>query len=325
LRRKVMHLDGALTFPNLYNAMIEGIEPEYSYDEARRIIAEGLAPLGKEYVGLLREGMDPANGWIDVYPNKGKRSGAYSNGVLARDLHPYVLHNYDNSLDAVSTTAHEMGHALHSVFSSRSQPAVYSRYTTFLAEIASTCNEALLTDHLLAKARKDGDVDMQLLLLNQRLESIRQTIFRQTLFADFELRFHEHAEAGNPLTADYLNGLYADLIAEYYGPDFEMGADDQCEWMFIPHFYYDFYVFTYATGLTSGLALADRISEQGDAAARQYIDNMLKAGSSAPPLDILRNAGVDLETPAPIVAAMDAFAETVAEFDRLWTQKYGKM
>jgi oligoendopeptidase F len=325
LRRKVMNIDGTLTFPNLYNALIEGAEPEYSYDEAQKMIAEGLAPLGKEYVGLLKEGMNPANGWIDVYPNEDKRSGAYSNGALARDIHPFVLHNFDNSLDAVSTTAHEYGHALHSVFSSRNQPPVYAGYTTFLAEVASTCNEALLVNHMLRQAKKDGDIDMQLLLLNQRLESIRLTIFRQTLFADFELRFHEHAEAGNPLTAAYLNGLYADMIKEYYGPNFELGPDDECEWMFIPHFYYNFYVFTYATGLTSGLALADEIDAKGDKAARRYIDNMLKAGASAPPLDILRNAGVDLETPAPIEAAMDMFARTVEEFDRLWTKKYGRI
>jgi len=316
-----MGLDGKLTLPNLYNAMIEGVEPEYSYDEAREVVLAGLQPLGKDYTRVLAKGLDPANGWIDVYPNQDKRSGAYSNGVLARDIHPFVLHNFDNTLDAVSTTAHEMGHAMHSWYSSHNQPPVYADYTTFLAEIASTCNEALLTDYLLNKY--DDDIDMKLLLLNQRLESIRLTIFRQTLFADFELRFHEYAEQGNTLTADYLNGLYAQLIHDYYGDDFELGADDECEWMFIPHFYYNFYVFTYATGLTSGLALASEIDQHGDKAAQRYIDNMLKAGSSAPPLDILRNAGVDLETPAPIEAAMDVFEKTVEEFDRLWTRKYG--
>jgi len=322
LRRKVMGLEGSLTFPNLYNAMIEGIEPNYTYADAQVVIAKGLKPLGPEYVGLLTEGMDPANGWIDVYPNENKRSGAYSNGVLAKEIHPYVLHNFDNTLDAVSTTAHEMGHALHSVYSNRSQPTIYAGYTTFLAEIASTCNEALLTNYMLSEA---DDVDVKLMLLNQRLESIRLTIFRQTLFADFELRFHEHAEAGNPLTAEFLNTLYADMIREYYGPEFELGEDDQCEWMFIPHFYYNFYVFTYATGLTSGLALADEITENGDKAAQRYIDNMLKAGSSAPPLEILRNAGVDLETPAPIISAMDMFEQTIDEFDTLWSKKYGDM
>ncbi len=320
LRRKVLDIDGPLTFPNLNNAMLKGVEVEYTYDEGRKLIAKALKPLGKEYVGLLKEGMDPANGWIDVYPNANKRSGAYSNGSLAADVHPYVLHNFDNSLDAVSTTAHEFGHALHSVYSSRNQPPQYRGYTTFLAEIASTCNEALLTNYLLEEA---DDVDTKLMLLNQRLESIRQTIFRQTLFADFELRFHEHAEAGNPLTAEFLNTLYGDMVREYYGPDFELGADDECEWIFIPHFYYNFYVFTYATGLTSGLAIADLIEEDGQKAADRYIDNMLSAGSSAPPLDILRNAGVDLEKPEPILAAMDLFEETVKEFDKLWTKKYG--
>ena len=228
--------------------------------------------------------------------------------MLAKEIHPYVLHNFDNSLDAVSTTAHEFGHAMHSYFSANTQPAIYADYTTFLAEIASTCNEALLNEYLMDEA---DDIDMKLLLLNQRLESIRLTIFRQTLFADFELRFHEHAEAGNPLTAEYLNTLYGDMIKEYYGPNFALGAHDMCEWMFIPHFYYNFYVFTYATGLTSGLAMADLILEQGQDAADAYINNMLKAGSSAPPLDILRSAGVDLETPAPILSAMKVFEQTV--------------
>jgi len=320
LRRKVMGIEGELSFPHLYNPMLEGVEPEYSYEEAREVIAKGLKPLGEEYVALLVEGMDPDSGWIDVYPNEDKRSGAYSNGVLSKEVHPFILHNYDNSLDAVSTTAHEFGHALHSVYSNRTQPPIYSGYTTFLAEIASTCNEALLTNYLLREA---DEIDTKLLLLNQRLESIRLTIFRQTLFADFELRFHEHAEEGNPLTADYLNTLYGEMIKEYYGPNFTLAQDDPCEWMFIPHFFYNFYVFTYATGLTSGLAMADLIDQEGEDAAQIYINNMLKAGSSAPPLDILRSAGVDLETSAPILSAMKVFEETVEEFDKLWTEKYG--
>ncbi len=321
LRRKVMGIDGPLTFPNLYNAMLEGVEPEYTYDEGCKLIAKALQPLGKEYVALANKGMDPASGWTDVYPNEDKESGAYSNGALARTIHPFVKQNFDNTLDAVSTCAHEFGHAVHSHYSNTTQPPIYNGYATFLAEVASTVNEALLTDYMLEQYKKD--VDMTLLLLNQRLESIRLTIFRQTLFADFELRFHEHAEAGNPLTASYLNELYAGLIREYYGPGFELGTDDECEWMFIPHFYYNFYVFTYATGLTSGLALATEIAENGDKAAQQYIDNMLKAGSSAPPLDILRAGGVDLETPAPIEQMLDVFERTIDEFDRIWTKHYG--
>jgi len=294
------------------------MEVEYTYEQGMELIATGLEPLGKEYVKQARVGMDPASGWTDVFPNEDKRSGAYSNGVLAHALHPFVLQNFDNTLDAVYTTAHEYGHALHSWYSSSNQPPQYRGYTTFLAEVASTCNEALLTNHLLEEY--DDDPEMKLMLLNQRLESIRLTIFRQTLFADFELAFHEHAEAGNPLTAEWLNAKYKELIETYYGPGFAMSENDECEWMFIPHFYYNFYVFSYATGLTSGLALAEEISETGDAAARRYIDNMLKAGSSAPPLEILARAGVDLETPAPIQSAMDLFAETVEEFERTWVK-----
>jgi oligoendopeptidase F len=316
LRRQVLGIDGPLDFANLYNPMLEDMEKPMTYEEGVELIATGLKPLGREYVEQARIGMDPKSGWTDVYPNEDKRSGAYSNGALAHDLHPYVLQNFDNTLDAVYTTAHEYGHAMHSWYSSKAQPQQYRGYTTFLAEVASTANEALLTNHLLKKY--DKDTAMKLMLLNQRLESIRLTIFRQTLFADFELQFHMHAEAGNPLTAEWLNAKYKELIELYYGPGFAMAENDECEWMFIPHFYYNFYVFTYATGLTSGLALAEHIDDKGDKAAQQYIDGMLKAGSSAPPLDILRNAGVDLETPAPIEAAMDLFARTVDEFEKTW-------
>jgi oligoendopeptidase F len=318
LRRKVLGLEDELDFANLYNPMLEDVEKEMTYEEGTRIITEALEPLGDEYVEVAAVGMDPASGWTDVYPNEDKRSGAYSNGALAHELHPYVLQNFDNTLDAVSTCAHEYGHAIHSYFSSKHQPHQYRDYTTFLAEIASTCNEALLTDHLLEQY--EDDPEMTMLLLNQRLESIRLTIFRQSLFADFELQLHEHAEAGNPLTAEWLNAKYKELIETYYGPGFAMAENDECEWMFIPHFYYDFYVFTYATGLTSGLAMADRIAEHGDRAAEQYVDEMLKAGSSAPPLEILRSAGVDLETPAPIEAAMDMFAETLEQFEKAWEE-----
>jgi oligoendopeptidase F len=321
LRRKVMGLEGPLTFPNLYNEMIEGETIEYTYEQCRQLLAEGLKPLGREYVDLVRTAADPANGWIDVYPNQNKRTGAYSNGIVARDIHPYVLHNYDNSLDAVFTTAHEFGHALHSYFSSKNQPFVYSDYTTFLAEVASTCNEEVLLSYLL---KNEKDPERKLTLLNKRLENIRLTIFRQTLFAEFELRFHEYAEEDNTLTADFLNGLYKDLITKYYGPNFEMGPNDEVEWAFIPHFNYNFYVFTYATGLTSGISLAQQIMAQGDKAAQRYIDNLLKAGSSAPPLEILKSAGVDLEQPDPILTMLDLFEDTIEEFDALWTKTYGQ-
>ncbi len=321
LRRKVMGIDGPLEFSNLYNPMLEGIEIEYTYEECMDLMMEGLKPLGKTYMKDLAVGIDPANGWIDVYPNENKRTGAYSSGIVAKEVHPYVLHNFDNTLDAVFTTAHEYGHALHTFYSTGNQPFVYADYTTFLAEIASTCNEEILLSYML---KKEKDPAKKLMLLNKRLENIRLTIFRQTLFAEFELRFHEYAEEDNTLTADFLNGLYKDLITKYYGPSYEMGENDEVEWAFIPHFNYNFYVFTYATGLTSGISLASNIMDKGQKAADRYIDEMLKGGSSAPPLELLKNAGVDLEKPDPILTMLDLFENTIEEFDKLWTKTYGK-
>ena len=318
LRRKILGLEGKVTFPNLYNPMIDIQEPTYSYDEGRKLILEGLKPLGKDYAALLTTGMDPAAGWIDVYPNADKRSGAYSSGFIY-DSHPYVLHNFDDTMDGVYTTAHEYGHALHSVYTNKNQPFIYSNYTTFLAEIASTTNEELLLSHML-KTTKDPKV--RLLLLNQRLENIRLTIFRQTLFAEFEKRFHEQAEQGQAITPAFLNGLYSELITTYYGPDYEMGADDSMEWGFIPHFYYNFYVFAYATGLTSGISLSQQIIKDPKAAER-YKTQLLSAGSSAPPMVILRNAGVDLETSKPILDMLDLFEKTLAEFEKTYAQVYG--
>lgn len=322
LRRKVLGVDGPLDFANLYNPLIDGEERSYTYEECRTILAEGLRPLGAEYVGLVETAADPANGWIDVYPNKNKRTGAYSSGIVAwmDGGHPYVLHNYDDTLDAVFTTAHEFGHALHTYYSYKNQPFIYGDYTTFLAEVASTCNEEILLSHML---EREKDPVQKLLLLNKRMENIRLTIFRQTLFAEFELRFHEYAERDNALTADFLNSLYGDLIRKYYGPNFQLGENDVVEWAFIPHFNYDFYVFTYATGLTSGISLARQIQENGEDAARRYIDSMLKGGSSAPPLELLGAAGVDMQTPAPILTMLDLFEDTVEEFDTLWTETYG--
>ncbi len=317
LRRKVLGLQDPLTFANLYNPLLPRVEQTHTYDASRQTILAGLAPLGKEYLTLLAEGMDPANGWVDVYPNANKRGGAYSQG-LAYDAHPFVLLNHDDTLDALFTVAHEYGHALHSHYSNRHQPPVYANYTTFLAEVASTCNEALLLDHLLRQAKSP---ELRLALLNHRLESIRLTIFRQTLFAEFELRFHEEAEKGRPLTAEFLHDLYGGLVRKYYGPQYALGENDEVEWAFIPHFYYNFYVFSYATGLTSGLSIAQQIQRQGASVAQRYIDGLLKAGASAPPLEILKRAGVDLETPRPILDMLDLFERTVDEFDALWAKQ----
>ena len=320
LRQKVMGLEGPVTFDNLYNPMIESVELEYSYDEGVEMILESMEPLGRDYVSYAEEGMDPATGWVDVYPNAKKDSGAYMSGS-AYEVHPYILLNHNNDLESVFTIAHEYGHAMHSYYSNRAQPFHYAGYATFNAEIASTTNEALLLDYLLSNTKK-RDVDTRLMLLNQRLENIRLTIFRQTLFAEFELAIHEYAEQGQPLTAEFLNKTYGDLIAKYYGPSFQIGENDAIEWAYIPHFYYDIYVFTYATGLTAGISLGQQILEDKTGkVAQRYKDELLSAGSSAPPLEILKNAGVDMESPQPILDMLDLFEQTVIEFDETWSKK----
>lgn len=322
LRRKVLGIEGPMTFDNLYNPLLGASqEKAYTYDAGVALIAAALKPMGPDYVGFVEEGMDPANGWVDVYPNAKKDSGAYMSGS-AYAVHPYVLLNHNNDLESVFTIAHEYGHAMHSYYSNRGQPFHYADYATFNAEVASTTNEELLLSHLLATTPRK-DVDTRLALLNQRLENIRLTIFRQTLFAEFELAIHEHAEQGNPLTADFLDKTYGDLIQKYYGPNFQIGENDRSEWAFIPHFYYDFYVYSYATGLTSGIALAQQILDPktGPKAAERYKQAFLAAGGSAPPLTILQNAGVDLTSPAPIVAMLDLFERTVDEFSATWDKK----
>jgi oligoendopeptidase F len=322
LRRKVLGLEGPLTFDNLYNPMLADVEEKpYSYDEGVAMIMASLKPLGPDYLSFVEDGMDPANGWVDVYPNAKKDSGAYMSGG-AYDTHPYILLNHNNDLESVFTIAHEYGHAMHSFYSNQHQPFMYADYATFNAEIASTTNEVLLLDHLLSTTKKK-DVDTRLMLLNQRLENIRLTIFRQTLFAEFELAIHEHAEQGNPLTADFLNETYAGLIQKYYGPDYEMGEHDASEWAYIPHFYYDFYVFTYATGLTAGISLGQQIldKKKGRVAAERYKNELLSAGGSAPPIEILKNAGVDLTSPEPILDMLDLFEQTVDEFEATYDKK----
>ena len=322
LRRKVMGIEGPLTFDNLYNPMIaETVEKTYTYDQGVEMIMASLTPMGPDYLSFVEDGMDPANGWVDVYPNAKKDSGAYMSGS-AYAVHPYVLLNHNNDLESVFTIAHEYGHAMHSYYSNQAQPFMYAGYATFNAEIASTTNEVLLLDHLLATTKKK-DVDTRMALLNQRLENIRLTIFRQTLFAEFELKIHEHAEAGNPLTADYLNTTYSELITKYYGPDYEMGEHDAAEWAYIPHFFYDFYVYSYATGLTAGISLGTQIMDRkgGRAAAELYKKELLSAGGSAPPLEILANAGVDLTNPQPILDMLDVFEATIDEFEAAYDLK----
>lgn len=310
LRKQALKLDEVRLY-DLYIPLVEGVERDIPFPEARATLLAGLAPLGPEYGKVLAEGLDPASGWLDLYPCRDKQSGAFSSSVYGR--HPYVLMNYQDSLDDMSTLAHEYGHALHSHLAMTHQPYSGYRYTTVLAEIASTCNEALLSDYLVAHAKDDQE---KAYLLMGKLDDIRQTIFRQTMFSEFERQVHGYVEAGTPVTATLLEQTYSDLIRKYYGPSFTVGPDDGLEWAYIPHFYYKYYVYSYATGLSSGIAIADRVRELGQPAVDAYL-KMLSGGCAAPPLDLLKGAGVDLTKPDAIEAAMQTFARTLDEVEKL--------
>ncbi len=306
LRRQVLKLDDVHIY-DLYLPLVDGAEMDVTYKEAMEILPKALAPLGKDYVSRLRHGLDPSHGWIDVYPSDDKDSGAFSASVYG--AHPYIKMNYLDSLDDLSTLAHEFGHALHSELAMENQTYQDFRYVPFLAEIASTCNEALLSDYLAgqaeSKAQKAG-------ILAAELETIRTTIYRQTLFSEFERAVHGFVESGTPITATLLDKTYGDLIRTYYGPSFTVSENDGMEWAYIPHFYYKYYVYTYATGLSSGLAIAERVKTMGQPAADAYL-GMLKGGCSDAPITLLQGAGVDLTEPTAIKSAL-------ARFDRIVTE-----
>lgn len=310
LRQRVLGLD-AVHLYDLYVPMVADVDVDIPYAEASATVIEALRPLGPRYGEVLAHGLDPRNGWIDVYPSLHKESGAFSSSVYGR--HPYVKMNYQDSLDDMSTLAHEYGHALHSQLAMEAQPYPTYRYPAFLAEIASTCNEVLLQDHLLAQTQ---DRARRAYLLNERLESIRTTIYRQTMFSEFERLAHGFVEAGTPVTAELLRQTYGDLVKKYYGPAFAMDEHDDVEWAYIPHFYYKYYVYSYATGLMSGIAIAERVREEGQPAVDAYL-GMLAGGSSKPPLELLRGAGVDLTRPEALAAAFATFRETVDELETL--------
>ena len=314
LRKKIMGVDD-LHIYDLYTPMVETVEMKVPYDEAVKLLPAALAPLGKDYVVVLEQGLDTKNGWVDVYPHKDKDSGAFSSSVFG--VHPYVKMNYFDQVDDLSTLAHEFGHALHSHLSMTHQPYVTSSYSMFNAEIASTLNEKLLSDYLIEHAKND---DERLYLLNELVETIRTTIYRQTLFSEFELAVHTAAEKGTPLTADFLSESYAKLVRTYYGDSFTVGENDGMEWAYIPHFYYKYYVFSYATGLSSGIALAGKVTAGGDDARKAYL-GMLQGGSSKPPLDLLRDAGVDLTKPDAIEAAAKLLDDTLARMEALLAKK----
>ena len=311
LRKKLLGVE-VLHMYDLYVPVIEQDHSEIPFEQAKKTVLEGLAPMGEEYLHLLREGFD--HGWIDVYENQGKRTGAYSWGAYG--THPYVLLNYQGTLHDVFTLAHEMGHALHSWYSDEHQPYIYAGYRIFVAEVASTCNEALLIHYLMEQSKKAGDRKKTMYLMNYFLEQFRTTLFRQTMFAEFEKITHGLQEQGETLTADRLCEIYYDLNKLYFGEEICVDQEIAMEWARIPHFYTPFYVYQYATGFSAAIALSKQILEQGAPAVEQY-KKFLKGGSSMYPLELLKMAGVDMEQKAPVQDALAVFAQYLDEMERL--------
>ena len=290
LRKKLLGVD-ELHMYDLYVPVVDGVEMKFTFEEAKEIALKALAPLGEDYLNLLREGF--ANGWIDVYENEGKRSGAYSAGAR---VHPYVLLNFKGTLDDVFTLVHEMGHSIHSYLSNKTQPTAYQDYVIFVAEVASTCNEALLMEYLLSVTT---DKKERAYLINHFLEQFRGTLYRQTMFAEFELAANEMTQRGEGTTAEALCAMYKKLNEQYFGPEMNVDEEISLEWARIPHFYYDYYVYQYATGYAAAIALSRRILREGEAAVKDYL-GFLSGGCSADPITLLRGAGVDMASPKPI-------------------------
>ena len=307
LRKKLLGVD-ELHMYDLYTPLVAGVDKKTPIDEAKKNVYDALAPLGNEYRKILQEGFD--NRWIDIYENAGKRSGAYSAGAR---VHPYVLLNYTGTLDSQFTLAHEMGHALHSYLSNRHQNPLDSEYVIFVAEVASTCNEALFMEYLLSKTT---DKKERAYLINHFLEQFRGTLYRQTMFAEFELNIGKMAQEGTALTPDVLNAEYRRLNRLYYGENVILDDEIDMEWMRIPHFYYDYYVFQYATGYAAAIALSRRILREGETAVKDYLE-FLSGGCSKSPIDLLKGAGVDMSTTKPVEEALALFGELIDEMEAL--------
>jgi len=308
IRRRVLGLP-KLAMYDVYVPLVEDVEMHIPYEEGKRMVVEGLTGMGPEYGRLLHTAYE--GGWIDAMENQGKTSGAYSWGCY--DSHPYVLMNYQDTVDSVFTLAHELGHSMHTYLSNKNQPYMKADYTIFVAEVASTCNEIQLTHYLLDTLTGKGQ---RAYILNYYLEQVRTTVFRQTMFAEFEKYSHESAESGEPLTVDSLSAMYRKLNEEYFGSHVEVDDRIAMEWMRIPHFYRPFYVYKYATGFSAAAALAGMIRDKGQCAVDRYMA-FLSSGSSDYPINLLKNAGVDMTTPAPVDKALDEFAKLVEEMDRL--------
>ena len=301
LKKKFLKLDEIHMY-DLYVPLGNAGSERYSFDEGVAMALEALKPMGNDYIETFRRGL--TEGWMDRYENEGKRSGAYSSGVY--DTLPYISLNFDGTLSDVSTMVHEMGHSIHSWYTRKNQPFIYGNYSIFLAEVASTCSEKLLIHDLIAK---ETDRDRRIALINQELEQIRTTMFRQLMFAEFEKITHEKLEAGEQISAGDLDAIWLDLNRKFFGADIIIDEAIKFEWSRIPHFYRDFYVYQYATGYAMASSFARQILTEGETAAERYIERFLKAGSSKYPVDVMKDAGVDITTPKPMEDAMKDFAE----------------
>lgn len=308
LRRKLLGVD-ELHFYDLYVPMVGDVDMHFTYEEACDLILKALEPMGEEYCSIVRQSL--AQRWIDVYENPGKRSGAYSAGGYS--MHPFILLNFQGTLNDVFTLIHEMGHSMHTYLSCANQPSCYSDYVIFVAEVASTCNEALLMQYLL---KTTTDKRQRAYLIDYFLEQFRTTLYRQTMFAEFELAVNRMTERGEGLTADALCEKYRQLNADYFGPDIVVDDEISLEWARIPHLYYNYYVYQYSTGYAAAIALSQKILQEGQSAVERYL-NFLKGGSSKPPIELLRGAGVDMATAQPIDDALKLFDSLIDEMDEL--------
>ena len=307
LRKRVMGLD-ELHFWDVYTPLVDDVDMKFTYEEACDLIVKALAPMGEEYVSLVKKGLESR--WVDVYETPGKRSGAYSAG--GKGMNPVMLLNFQGGLDDVYTLIHEMGHSLHTYFSSHNQEITYSDYSIFVAEVASTCNEALLSHYLL---EHETDPARHAYILNHFLEGFRGTIYRQCMFAEFERDISQMNADGVALNAEVLSERYGKLCAEYFGPGIELDEEIKLEWSRIPHFYYNFYVYQYCIGFSAAIALSQRILSEGEPAVKDYI-GYLSGGCSKTPIELLRGAGVDMATPDPVNAALKYFGELVDQLEQ---------
>jgi len=294
---------------DIYTPLVKDVEMNVTYEQAQDYVLKGLEPLGEEYVGIVKEGFE--NRWIDVVENKGKRSGAYSSGAYGTN--PYILLNWQDNMNNTFTLAHELGHSVHSYYTRKHQPFRYGHYSIFVAEVASTCNEALLNHYLLNHLEDEKE---KLYILNHFLEGFRGTVFRQTMFAEFEHDIHVRAQNGEALTAEKLTEIYYALNQKYYGDAVVSDEEIGLEWARIPHFYYNYYVYQYATGYSAATSLANQILTEGEPAVKRYIE-FLKAGSSDYPIEVLKKAGVDMTEKQPILDALHVFEEKLNEMEKL--------